>query len=73
MSDKPDEPFDVVDMSDLDKIEEFLMTRSGKAAFIPIDAHYLANVSMHLLREVRMHRAKALNENHSTPSTGPAW
>lgn len=43
--------------ADLSKAEAFLMEDHGNAAFFPKDAHTLANIAMHCIREVRASRA----------------
>lgn len=42
-----------IDDDDLERIENFLMSDHRGACFFPIDADYLANIAMLLIKEVR--------------------
>lgn len=54
------EPLTQVTDADLIRVEDWLMTRSGNAAFIPVDATNLANMAMLMSRELRQRRAGSI-------------
>lgn len=64
-----DKPWQHIDAGDLDAAERMLMGRLPHlAAFIPRDAHTLANISLHCIREVRA--ARVLAQEHATQLAG---
>lgn len=62
-STNPADNWQAVHDDDLTEIENFLNEKgASRAAFFPADAHRLANVAMHCIREVRATRAKATRD-----------
>ena len=57
LTDANGQPFQRISDADLDELEQWLMKHHGNASFFPKDAHHLANMTAHMIREVRVARA----------------
>jgi len=56
------EPFQPIESVDLDYLEGLLPDLMEKSVFFPADAHTLANMTAHMIREVRASRAATTQE-----------